>query len=135
MAAPLNLTGIGLASSLGSQVETAAAAFRAGLSRAQSMPSFTVETPGGEELALRGHHVRPNADGLEGFARWLHLAHLAWADLCRFMALTSEQFSRARSPLGLIIVLPTITMDRFGWADPESAAILDQEVAVPFLRQ
>ncbi len=134
MDTPLRITGIGLASSLGCRVETAAAAFRAGMSRAQSAPSFTIETPDGEEQAINIHQARPVVEGLEGFARWLHLAQQAWTDLCRFTALTSEQLTRTRPPLGLIVILPAITIDRFGWEDEQSPAILDQEVLVPFLQ-
>src|ERR1043165_1027905 len=135
MGTRLQITGLGLASALGTRVETAAAAFRAGISRAQAIPGLMVDTAAGDEVPVHVHQVHPPLGGAEGFALWLHLGRLAWSDLVRFTACPAERLAQAASRLGLIIVLPTISDERFGWEDDAIATLVDEHLAIPLLHQ
>lgn len=78
------VTGLGMVSSLGHDVETACAASRAGLSRPSARPSFRVasdEEPAGAPLVV--HAVPDITRGFEGRARRLRLLEAGLADLQR----------------------------------------------------
>lgn len=78
----IQVTGMGMVSSLGFDVDTCCAAARAGLSRAQPLATFTVLT--GDEVVDAGvtcHQVPFATQGFEGDTRLLRLTDLALQDL------------------------------------------------------
>lgn len=77
------ITGRGMISSLGSNVTTACAAERAGLSGASDLDLVLKSLDDGEPTPVRGCAAGSLTRGFEGFARLLRLAHLGLADLLR----------------------------------------------------
>ena len=132
-ASMMKITAVGLASSMGGIVQ-AAAAFRAGMTRAQAIPWLSATGHDGEPVAIIGHPARPLVEGLDGFAAWLRLARLAWDDCWSNTAATA---SRPQSPdsIGVILVMPRIHLARHGWEDDDHATLLDEQVTARLLAQ
>jgi 3-oxoacyl-[acyl-carrier-protein] synthase I len=129
----MKITAVGLASSLGGIVQ-AAAAFRAGITRAQAIPWLSATGHDGEPVAVIGHPARPLVEGLDGFAAWLRLARFAWDDC---WSNTAANGSRPQRPdgIGVILVMPRIHLARHGWEDDDHAALLDEHVTARLLAQ
>lgn len=78
------ITGAGLASSLGTDLVSAAAASRAGVSRGTELSAYELlSEDDGEPEAMIGHPVGRLTYGFEGLGRLARLASLALADLIR----------------------------------------------------
>lgn len=85
----LAITGLGMLSTIGEDVVTACASFRAGLSRPAPLP-FEVFSEDEEEGAalVMGHPLKGIADGYEGVGLYTRLAAQALQDLVRYAGLT-----------------------------------------------
>jgi 3-oxoacyl-[acyl-carrier-protein] synthase I len=132
-ASMIKITAVGLASSLGGIVQ-AAAAFRAGITRAQAIPWLSATGHDGEPVAVIGHPARPLVEGLDGFAAWLRLARLAWDDCWSNTAATTARPQRPDG-IGVILVMPRIHLARHGWGDDDHLALLDEHVTARLLAQ
>lgn len=76
------ITGLGMVSSLGYDVVTSCAAFRAGLSRADELDYFIViRDEDGDEENVVGHPIPTVTHGFQGFARLLCIGLPAFEDL------------------------------------------------------
>lgn len=129
----MRITAVGLASSMGGIVQ-AAAAFRAGMTRAQAIPWLSSTGHDGEPVAVIGHPARPLVEGLDGFAAWLRLARLAWDDCWSNSAATTARPQRPDG-IGVILVMPRIHLARHGWEDDDYADLLDEHVTARLLAQ
>ncbi len=83
----LRVVGIGAATPFGEMI-AAAAAFRAGMSRARTVPWLTIELPEEGQVPVIGHPAWPAEEGLEHLAAWARLAGMAIEDLCERTAIT-----------------------------------------------
>ncbi len=81
MARTPTVTALGMATSLGHDAVTAAAAARAGIVRAGPLPVWLPNADTQDPEPVVGHAVDGLADGFEGTGRLLRLAELALADL------------------------------------------------------
>lgn len=124
MTIPLALTGMGMVSSLGSTIG-AAAAFRAGISRARAMECFPLDGPDDDGPAyVVGHPARPVAEGFDQMAAWLRLARLAFDDLRTSWDATLWQ--RLWRDVALVVTLPVITTARYGWSLDDPTQTIDR---------
>ena len=89
----LNVTGIGMVSSLGLDVVTSCAAARAGIVRAQELDVQIVDRETQDLVPVVGH-VIPLTQGFTHTGRLLRIAQLALADLQRLNDWTSEDPER-----------------------------------------
>jgi len=129
---PISITAVGLASSLGGIIQ-AAAAFRAGITRAQNLPWITAHGHDGERALVVGHPVRPPVEGLDGFAAWLRLAQLAWADGWTTGGASSARYPNDWSGTGMILVMPRIHLARHGWEVDDPGSLLDEHLLLALL--
>jgi len=124
MTIPLSITGLGLASSLGSTIG-AAAAFRAGISRARALECFPLDGPDEDGPSyVVGHAARPAAEGFDQMAAWLRLARLALEDLRT--AWDASAWQRLWRDTALVVALPSISAERYGWSLSDPASTMDQ---------
>lgn len=85
------ITGLGLVSSLGRDVETSCAAARAGLSRAAPLDTFAVyDEEAWADLPVIGHAVPGLADGFEGLGKLIRLGAAGLVDACRYSGLAGS---------------------------------------------
>jgi hypothetical protein len=97
------VTGMGMISALGFDVQTCCAAARVGISRAREIEEITVfDELEGELLPVTGHGVAEIADGFEGGGRLVRLGAMALGDL--FNGPLADQTNRLEEPL--FIALP-----------------------------
>ena len=79
---PLSVVGLGCTTSVGWDAASAAAAVRAGISRAGEVPgAFVLDEETHEPTPVIGHAVRGLTDGFVLFGRWMRLASMAVNDL------------------------------------------------------
>ncbi len=128
----VNITAVGLASSLGGIIQ-AAAAFRAGITRAQDLPWVTAHAHDGERQLVVGHPARPIVEGLDGFAAWLRLALLAWDDCWGSSGVASARLPIQTDGLGFILVMPRMQLGRHGWEVDDPGALLDEHLSAALL--
>ena len=80
----VSITGIGLASALGFDVETSCAAARAGIRRAVTLDYFKIKSiEDGEVGSPNGHPLPFATGGFEGAARFLAVARAGFTDFIR----------------------------------------------------
>src|SRR5216683_5967150 len=96
----LPLNAIGVASSMGGLVQTAAA-FRAGLSRPIPAPDLHIMFPGDHEAEPISSCIVPSAAAFQGVGRLVALLAAAFADLA--LRADSRSF---RPDVGLFLALP-----------------------------
>lgn len=91
------ITGMGMVSSLGSDVRTCCAAARAGLSRAQELPYFRYKSPEtGENKLATGHWAKHLTLGFESKARLIRLAEGALRDFMNNVSSNDLKMPRAK---------------------------------------
>lgn len=119
---------IGCCTSLGGAV-SAAAAFRAGLSRSRELRGWTyTDEEANEEAVVVGHPVQGITDGFEGVGRLVRLATVALEDLAR--SVPTEQLKAARTIVLTALPAPDGTNEDSEGPTPEDA----DPVGVPFVR-
>lgn len=97
------ITGIGMTSSMGHDVVSSCAAFRAGISRAKELDYYKViNEEDGEEENVIGHPVPLIADGFQGYARLLRMAWPALEDLQTYNRIHEIEHSKT----GLYLCIP-----------------------------
>lgn len=100
---PVYVQSVGLVCSLGLDIENAAAAWRAGLSRAGNFDSFTVKSgDDGSGVGVTAHEVPLLSHGFEGITRLQNLLQGAFEDLVQ--RLPEDIWNRR---IGVILVLPS----------------------------
>lgn len=128
------ITGLGMITSIGFDVVTAAAAARAGLSRPAPIDSFEVLDPEtGEAQPLMGHPIGAYTDGFRQFGRWLSLASGCWEDAlaqCQLGEQPDEAFWRST---GLLLATPVADLDRFQLDEAWSARHWLERLGAPLL--
>lgn len=108
----LDITSMGLVSSVGHDVVTACAAIRAGISRPAPIPEHPcVDLIEHEATPLVGHPITPITDGFCSGARWLQIAPLAFDDLLAFGQLGREPVYWQRT--AIVVLLPSLVGPRF----------------------
>ncbi len=131
---PVIITGIGLASSLGGLIP-AAAAFRAGMDRCTLQEQLVVDLPDGEQAMIRGHAARPLAEGFEHVGCWLRMAEQAMVDLRASAAVTDVAWAACWRDAALVVVVPHIDDERFGFIDATPFPEVDRLFVQPLLRR
>lgn len=121
---PETILHAGIASALGSLVH-AAAAYRAGLSRARAIAGTTVDVEEGPE-ALVGHRAWPDCEPLDQAGQWVHLGRTALADL-------HAGGWRPTGTCAAVLLTPRLDRDRHGWWDADPAPHFDRAVLSPLL--
>ncbi len=122
------LTAVGLVTSLGHDVVTAAAAARAGIVRPAPLATLVADPETNDPQPVTGHPVDGLADGFEGAARLLRLVELGLADLGR--SAPAETLRRAHWLIALPEPLPTAPP--LPLPDPDAEPEVDPpEVPVP----
>jgi len=96
------ITGLGMISCLGPDVETSCAAARAGISRTTELEFSVVREEDNDREVVAGHGIPGLAVGFEGIGRTLRIARLAAVDLSRRADLARLNPERC----GLILALP-----------------------------
>ncbi len=119
----------GLVTSLGHGVRESAAAARAGIVRPDTIDGIAGFDPEEMQVPLPCHPVRNLTDGFEQTGRWLQLALAAVGDCLR--ASEDGPAPDARAKTALVLVLPTIDVDRFGWPEDQVPAIVQSSLVEP----
>lgn len=125
----LPITGLGLASSLGGMV-TAAAAYRAGISRGQRLDHLPMPTPEDDESCVVGHEAWPPAEVFEYAGTWIRLLEQALADLRATAVPDQGLWERMWQEAALALVLPVMDGERFP-CSTDDGQVLDSHVLVP----
>jgi 3-oxoacyl-[acyl-carrier-protein] synthase I len=127
----LPISGLGMVSSVGRDVVTAAAAIRAGISRPGGVGHFPLLDDDQEETPLIGHPMLGFTDGFFMIGRWVRMAEACLADLRRNASLPPPQDSYFWSRTGLAGVLPALDPNRFEEADQCTPDDLKESYLLP----
>ncbi len=74
----LAITGLGMITSVGHDVETACASIRCGINRASSLETLTLDEEDTEEVPMTGHQLSGITDGYKGVALYAIIAKKHW---------------------------------------------------------
>jgi 3-oxoacyl-[acyl-carrier-protein] synthase I len=119
-----NISGLGLVTCVGHDVNTSCAAHRARLSRFRGLPELVVFDPETLEEPIFGAPVDGVTDGFVASGRLLRLAQLAVADLIRYAGLPGREDLAFWSSTGVVWCLPDLSYSRFMWPEDEIPEIL-----------
>jgi 3-oxoacyl-[acyl-carrier-protein] synthase I len=132
---PLEVTAVGMVSSVGHGAHAACAAIRAGITRPQSLAGSTqLNLDTMTEEATLGCPVRWIAEGFVNAGKWLQLAPVALADLCTTACLPKADDVPFWSRTALLLVTPLLDEARFFPDEICLAGELEKRFAVPLLR-
>lgn len=125
----LHIIGLGLASSLGTNVKDACAAHRAGINRPSEVTHFDIlDESDGTMIKLMGYPALSLTEGFYLVGRWIRLAHAAVADLLQYAKLNIDEYNYWQKT-GVIVLLPQID-DRYQPEEvPEHEYFLEHYVA------
>lgn len=124
----------GLVTSLGHGVRESAAAARAGIVRPDNLDGVAGFDPEEMEVPIPCHPVRYLTEGFEQTGRWLQLASAALRDCLRGSGDPAEggrSVPEVNEKTALVLVLPTIDVERYGWPEEQVPAILDSSFLEP----
>jgi 3-oxoacyl-[acyl-carrier-protein] synthase-1 len=121
------ITGLGMVSNVGSDVITACAAQRAGLTWRAPLTGYWAFDDGDElEAAIQGAPVPGFTEGFVQTGAWMRLALACMEDLVRYGQLPSHEDTAFWRETALLWVLPELAFERFGWPEPETPRLLEQ---------
>lgn len=114
----LNVTGIGMVTSVGRDVVTSCASMRAGIARPGDIPYFHVmDEDTHQTMPLIGKPVQNLTEGMSSVARWIVMGEYAVRDLFAYSRLQDQIDSRFWSKTGFVFVTPTLDSARFAFED------------------
>lgn len=128
----LEITGIGMVTSLGHDAKTACAAIRAGLSRPNPIHEYsTTGLADHESVPLLGHPVVPITNGFSSVGRWLQLCRHALHDL--LAQLDARDHGRNPGRTLTFLCLPEVDGPRFEHDDRVQPERLRETFVAPLL--
>jgi 3-oxoacyl-[acyl-carrier-protein] synthase-1 len=123
----LPITSLGMVTPLGHGVITSAAAARAGLSRAGTLPGVTIEGSMDDEdhvvASASGHRISPLTDGFLQTGVWLRIGVEVLRDAVVYGTLPPPTDTSFWRRTALFAVVPDVTSERLGWPDDDEVGI------------
>jgi 3-oxoacyl-[acyl-carrier-protein] synthase I len=119
------VTGLGMITSVGPDAVRACAAIRAGMSRPRELPAapLLVDPASGEEAAILAHPVDGVTNGFVLVGAWMSLALECLDDLVTYAALPAPEDVVFWGRTGLLVVVPSDLLGRFGEGGDDLAAL------------
>jgi 3-oxoacyl-[acyl-carrier-protein] synthase I len=113
-AASIDVTAIGLVSSVGHDAVTACAAIRAGISRpAEIDGTKALDLGSAKSVPMTGHPIAPFTNGFSGTARWLQIAPRAFDDLVRSVRMPPPDDAGFWSSTAVMLLVADLEERRF----------------------
>jgi 3-oxoacyl-[acyl-carrier-protein] synthase I len=132
----IDITAIGLVSSVGHDALTACAAIRAGVSRPASITGTRAyDLAAAKAAEVVGHPIEPITNGFVGTARWLQMAARAFEDLVQQGRLPPPQDRAFWSTTALQLLVGDLQDERFAFDARSQANRIHESFTAPLLRR
>ncbi len=132
----VDVTAVGLLSSVGHDAHTACAAIRAGISRPGAIDgSTTLDLASAAAIPLTGHPIVPITNGYTGTARWLQMAPRAFDDLVRNGRLPRSDDEAFWSATAVMVLLPDLEHVRFDHDERSDPDATEATFLQPLMRR
>lgn len=134
--AALDVTAVGLLSSVGDDARASCAAIRAGITRPAALDGATVLDAGtAEAIGLTGHPIVPFTNGFTGTARWLQMAPRAFDDLVWSGGLPGPEDRSFWEATAVMVLLPDVEARRFVHDERSRPEALGRTFLAPLRRR
>jgi 3-oxoacyl-[acyl-carrier-protein] synthase I len=132
----VDVTALGILSSVGEDAITVCAAIRAGISRPAEIDGSTaLDLASASPIALTGHPIVPITNGYTGTARWLQMVPRAFDDLVRNGGLPRADDRPFWSTTAVMILLPDLEDERFAHDERSRPEAIATTFLQPLMRR
>lgn len=132
----VDVTAVGLLSSVGHDALTACAAIRAGISRPAAIAgTSSYDLIAAKSVELVGHPIEPITNGFSGTARWLQMAPLAFEDLIHNGGLPGPEDEPFWTSTAVMVMVPDLEHPRFDLDDRSDPGRVHETFVRPLLRR